>query len=53
MLTTEYDVKIADFGASKLIKTEKNSLTPKQGSIAYQSPEIKTGSDYDYKTDVW
>jgi len=32
---------------------DTNSLTPMVGSAPYMSPEIKAGTKYDYKIDIW
>ena len=53
MLTKENDIKIADFGISRILNLETINLTPMAGSFDYQSPEIKKGSNYDFKTDIW
>jgi len=30
-----------------------NKHTPERGTFSYMSLEIKTGPDYDFKTDIW
>ncbi len=54
LLTKENNVKIADFGISRILNADNaDSLTPMIGTIPYFSPEIRIGRKYDYKTDIW
>jgi len=46
------DIKIADFGFAKKVKTE-NSLTTQCGTPGYVAPEILEGVPYDTKADMW
>ena len=52
-MTEENNLKLADFGISKLINSETNSLTVHIGTLPYMSPEIREGEHYDFKTDIW
>lgn len=46
------DIKIADFGFAKRVKTP-NSLTTQCGTPGYVAPEILEGTPYDTKADMW
>lgn len=47
-------VKISDFGISKLMSTEEQSMTFGIGTLCYMAPEIIDGDDkYDEKVDVY
>ena len=52
LLTKENNSKLADFGVSKIFNQD-NSLTSHVGTEPYMSPEIRTGNNYDFKTDIW
>ncbi|KAA8498250.1 Serine/threonine-protein kinase STK11 [Porphyridium purpureum] len=57
MLTTDYELKIADFGVAEFLNTyeAKDYVSRTTGSPAFQSPEIANG-DASYsgmKVDVW
>ncbi len=46
------DIKIADFGFAKKVKTP-NSLTTQCGTPGYVAPEILEGKPYDTQADMW
>lgn len=53
----EYDsiestVKVADFGRSKVLKTDVK-ITERAGSIYYVAPEVLLRKDYNEKCDIW
>jgi len=55
LLTSESDdsdIKIADFGFAKRVKTP-NSLTTQCGTPGYVAPEILEGKPYDTQADMW
>ncbi|KAL9655766.1 hypothetical protein ABK040_004993 [Willaertia magna] len=53
MLTKENEVKIIDFGTSKIIIDITNSNhTNYVGNLDYMAPEVKTG-EYDFKADIY
>ncbi|OHT09573.1 CAMK family protein kinase [Tritrichomonas foetus] len=48
------EVKICDFGFSKIFEPSRNELmSTRCGSPAYASPELINGHHYDQKTDIW
>lgn len=47
------DVKLGDFGISKVIEDTATKATALQGTTAYMAPEICKGEDYNGKVDVW
>lgn len=50
------DVKLADFGLSKIIPSGKEEIEPHNssaGSTPYVSPEILGQNPYSYSTDIW
>ncbi len=53
LLTSQGDVKICDFGVSKLV--EKNEVMKEQcGTPAYIAPEVFENKGYEgYSSDVW
>ena len=48
-MNEEYDIKIGDFGISKLCKTAHTYV----GTLNYQAPELLKGGEYDNKVDIW
>ncbi|KAL2553701.1 Mitogen-activated protein kinase kinase 9 [Forsythia ovata] len=56
LVTREMQVKIADFGVSKIIKSSENACNGSVGTCAYMSPEKfdSDGKDYNvFAGDVW
>ncbi len=54
LLTKEKYAKLADFGLSRILDSDNNqSLTANIGSLPYISPECRTRSKYNNKTDIW
>ena len=50
------NVKLGDFGSSKLIERISNSVTgfeTKAGSPYYMSPEVIKAQPYGRKADIW
>ena len=50
--TAESDVKIADFGLSKIIAPEEKSIEP-FGTLSYVAPEVLKQEPYDKRVDLW
>ena len=48
-INEEYDIKIGDFGISKLCKTTHTNV----GTPYYKAPELIKGIEYDNKVDIW
>jgi serine/threonine-protein kinase ULK/ATG1 len=53
ILIHNHEVKIGDFGFSKLIEEGSELMTSVVGSPQYMSPQILEGVEYTSKTDVW
>jgi len=49
---TDDDLKIIDFGLSRIFDEKNHSMDSKVGTAYYVSPEILAG-DYDEKCDIW
>lgn len=52
LLFDDYNVKITDFGVSKILFSNINAYT-QVGTPYYMSPEIINGYSYSYSTDYW
>jgi NIMA (never in mitosis gene a)-related kinase len=53
-LTKEYNMKIGDMGAAKVIKSSSESKqVSKVGTPYYLSPEVCRSEGYSYKSDIW
>jgi len=53
-LTSEGDVKICDFGVSKLVSNKNATQTEQCGTPAYIAPEVFKGKGYKgFQSDVW
>lgn len=54
LLTSEGDVKICDFGVSKLIQNKMQLQTEQCGTPAYIAPEVFKGKGYfGFQSDLW
>lgn len=54
LLTSEGDVKICDFGVSKLVQSRNQLQTEQCGTPAYIAPEVFKGKGYrGFQSDVW
>ncbi|KAK8844183.1 hypothetical protein M9Y10_024388 [Tritrichomonas musculus] len=53
LITDDLTVKICDFGISKLMTTEEQSMTRGLGTQKFMAPEIVNEEDYDEKADVY
>jgi serine/threonine protein kinase len=54
-LTSDYDIKIGDFGVSLCIYEDETTQTKQTcvGTFKYMSPEIRESRKYTFNTDVW
>jgi len=52
MVNREFDIKVADFGAAQLARSEITQVSG-VGSPAYMSPEQLKGEEIDYRTDMY
>ncbi|MCQ2817073.1 MAG: serine/threonine-protein kinase [archaeon] len=52
LIDDNFDIKIIDFGFSKVIGTNQRCLR-NCGTICFASPEILSKKSYDFKTDYW
>jgi serine/threonine protein kinase len=52
-LTKSGDIKIGDFGISRVLNKSDEFANTSVGTPYYISPEVCKGHDYDYKADVW
>ncbi|DBA00490.1 TPA: hypothetical protein N0F65_002733 [Lagenidium giganteum] len=53
LLTTDGQVKIADFGVSAQLRDTMSRRGTFVGTPYWMSPEMIQDSDYDYKSDIW
>lgn len=52
--STQSNIKICDFGVSKILKTKNQMMDEKCGTPAYLAPEIILGCGYEgYWSDIW
>ncbi len=53
LLTSKDEIKLGDFGISKLLESTGDFAKTSLGTPYYLSPEICSGKEYNTKTDVW
>ncbi|XP_059159257.1 mitogen-activated protein kinase kinase kinase 2-like [Physella acuta] len=56
LLESEFSVKIADFGLSKIVEKNNDPLVVEEGTVRYIAPEVIAGtSDTEYysRADIW
>ena len=51
--TSEYRVKIGDFGIAKQLSDSNNFAKTQAGTLLYMAPEIINGKKYNNKVDMW
>jgi serine/threonine protein kinase len=53
LLTNDDHIKLADFGASKLLSKRTKITKTRIGDLDYISPEVENGEEYTFSTDIW
>ena len=53
LLTSESQIKLGDFGISKLLESTADFAKTSLGTPYYLSPEICSGKKYNSKSDIW
>ena len=53
LLTTDFEIKIADFGLSKKMTLITNRCKQRCGTKLYMPPQINLKFPYSYKCDIW
>ena len=46
-------IKLADFGNVEILPNQNDLVRGLEGTISYMSPEMRRGSYYNTKTDIW
>ena len=52
-VTKDKNVKVGDFGLSTVLADKEERMTNKNGTLAYQAPEIWDCDDYGRTVDIW
>lgn len=52
-LTKDMQVKLGDFGVSRVLEHSKSKAVSTIGTPYYLSPEIINGETYRYESDIW
>jgi serine/threonine-protein kinase 24/25/MST4 len=53
LLSSDGEVKLADFGASATLTETVNKRNTMVGSPYWMAPEVLMGNDYDGRVDIW
>jgi serine/threonine protein kinase len=53
LMTSDFRVKLADFGVSKIVENCYPQFHTSIGSLTYMSPEVYLHRPYDKKCDIW
>ncbi len=53
LIGTNYDLKLTDFGISRILTKNYGYVFDQSGTLPYCSPEVIKGEAYNQKTDVW
>ncbi|KAH9490148.1 Mannan polymerase II complex anp1 subunit [Bulinus truncatus] len=53
LMNDKENIKLADFGVSKMFMTLSQAQTASTGTVKYMAPEMFTGEVYSYPVDVW
>jgi len=52
-LDSQQNIKLGDFGLSKMLNDKSSFTNTYVGTPYYMSPELATGKNYDSKSDIW
>ena len=53
LLNTKFNIKIADFGYAKRLKSIEQIETTLCGTYLYMAPQVINDQKYNYKADIW
>jgi serine/threonine protein kinase len=53
LINDKDEIKIIDFGLSKVVRTKGDSLSGFAGTKRYMAPEVLNREPYDEKCDIW
>ena len=53
MINYKGEVKISDFGISKMLHSRKSKTNTVLGSLCWMAPEIYNQENYDTSVDIW